>query len=686
MPVDESSKFFQLHNNMETMANIGGFWYQPELEKLSWTRQLKRIHGVAEDFQPTYAKAMAFHLPAHRLFVDQLVTESLESGGSWSTESEIERADGNRRWVAISAEVTTDEEGYITLFGSMQDITAKKRRLAQLQEQAGTLKSTLDNLLDAVITIDSDGLIKHFSQPAEKMFGYSAAEVKDKNVSVLMPEPYASEHDNYMRNYQRTGKARIIGIGREVTAQRKSGETFPADLAVTEVKQAGATHYVGIIRDITQQKENVKRLEYLANFDELTGLPNRHRFLDLVDHQLEQQMPVLVAAINIDYFNRVNTLNGHAEGDRVIKMIATRLRKLLGKTGWIARDLGDRFWIGLPTDDSSHDPIKRLEYIHQQLRTPFVTENQGYYLTASVGVAYSTEDSEENASELLGMADAATNKARNLGRDCISVYRAEIKTDVKRDLEIESQIRHALGQGQFECWLQSKVVADGSIDGAEALVRWRRADGQLVRPDEFIPVAERLKLMIPIGMEMLQQVARVIHQLVAARVPQSIAVNVSPVEFLASNFVDNVEQIFSEEGASLSLLTIEITESLLVSGEEQVQQTMQQLRLHGVTFSIDDFGTGYSNLVRLQRLPINELKIDRQFVQQAEINPKHKALLDAMLSMAKALDMKSVAEGVETAEQADYLLARGADYLQGFYYAKPEPSRSWLDQQLKAQR
>ncbi|WP_417440172.1 putative bifunctional diguanylate cyclase/phosphodiesterase [Idiomarina abyssalis] len=669
----------ELLTSVETMANIGSFWYEPATEHLYWSRQLREIHGITDNEPINYEKAMAFHLPEYRENIKQLVAQSLEFNRSWSAESCLEDTAGHIHWVTITGVTKQLESGETVLFGAIQDVTEKKHRLQQLQEQTSALRSTLDNLIDAVITIDSKGIITNFSAPAERMFGYSEAEVKGNNVSMLMPEPYAREHDRYIEAYQETGRARIIGIGREVQGKRKNGEVFPIDLAITEVSRAGEAQYIGVIRDITEQKENARKLEYLANFDEQTGLPNRHRFLDLVEKRLESNRAIVVAAVNMDYFNRVNTIHGHEEGDRVIQLIAQRLRETIGDSGWIARDLGDRFWVGVMRD-STQAGLEVIRKLHDALREPFKTKFQTHYLTASIGVGLSGGD--ENASELLSLADTATSNARHNGRDQIAVYEAEISESVVADAKTEVALRAALGKRQFECWLQSKVDTQGVIRGAEALMRWRNENGELVSPAQFIPVAERLQLIIPMARELLQQVAFTLNKLKTQGLDDNIAVNVSPVEFLQSDYVETVQQIFAEYDAPLSQLTMEITENLLLADAEKVQQTMARLAELGVVFSIDDFGTGYSNLLRIQQLPITELKIDREFVQLAEVNEKHMGLLMAMLNMARSLSVSSVAEGVETAEQVKLLGENGADLLQGFYFARPVHYKTWLDERL----
>jgi len=563
------------------------------------------------------------------------------------------------------------------------EINTSQERVRLAGEDISDLKRlVLDSLLDGVIVIDARGMIQHFTKPAEAMFGYQAAEVVGHNISMLMPEPDASAHDGYMDNYLRTGKRKIIGIGREVEGLRKNGSTFPMDLGVTELQRNGQRYFIGTVRDISKQRETHAQIEFMSNHDKLTGLPNREKLIYDLEAMLEKT-PVCVAAINLDFFNRINTVHGYTEGDNVLHVIASRLHNHIDNRCLIARDLGDRFWVVIGTENSTVEAGQdKLNRMLEVIRQPVETDMGIHFLTGSAGMVVSK--SSATALELLSQAEAAVYQAKLQGRDCISMYEPMMRSKVAEDYALELALRQAIENGEIETWIQSKVDQHKQIASAEVLMRWRRTDTageqQVVSPGVFIPMAERLGLIVPMGRQMMREVAKTLgllrqHQ---ATAHISIAMNVSPRQFLDQNFVSDLSAAFSAFDAPLECLIIEITENLLLKNLDDVYDIMQRLSSQGVRFSIDDFGTGYSNLKRLQQLPIHEIKIDQSFVQGAADNAKIKAILDAIIVMSRSLEMQTVAEGVELESQADYLTEKGCDLLQGYLYSRPAPLKDWL--------
>lgn len=544
---------------------------------------------------------------------------------------------------------------------------------------ANQLNTIINNLLDGVITIDEKGIICGFSKPAERMFGYQDHEVIGHNISMLMPQPYAREHDSYLESYHQTGVKKIIGIGREVEARRKDGSVFPIDLAVTQTETELGRRYIGTVRDITLQRENAERIEYLSFHDRLTGLANRNSLTQALDQWLPKQRVTLLA-LNLDFFSRINVVFGHGIGDSLLQETAKRLdRHRLGGS-LLAKDLGDRFWLALPEEAYNGKPrgyfLSQIEKLLSVLRQPFTLDNQDYYLTASIGAVFAEPG--QNSFDVLNGSETALQQAKEWGRDQYSVYQPRMTSSILRDYRLEVGLRNAIRTGKgLECWLQSKVNADYQTTGAEALMRWRDDKDQMISPEVFIPVAEHLGLIIELGDWMATEVARTIASL-PAESTYRIALNVSPKQFLQPHFVPKMQRIFAQQGANLHGLIIEITENLLLSRVEQVQKVMDEFAAFGVSFSIDDFGTGYSNLSRLQQLPVSELKIDRQFVQGAFRNEREGALFQAMLQMAKSMQLTTVAEGVESKEQADHIRKSGCDLQQGYYFSRPMPAKDWL--------
>lgn len=664
----------KLLKHIERYAGVGIWWWLVGSDTVYWSDKTCDIFRVPTRTTPTLDEAITFYVLESRDRVSRELEQSLSSSQPFQFDAAIVDASGQAKHVESAGDVLDTEHGQL-LFGTIVDVTGQKDHLLKLENQSVSLKAILNNLLDGVITIDDKGIVKAFSQPAECMFGYSAEEVIGNNIKMLMPEPYAREHDNYLSNYHDTGNKKIIGIGREVAAKRKDGTIFPIDLAVTQTDTHEGRRYIGTIRDITIQKENAERIEHLSFHDALTGLPNRQSFIKSLEAWHYSTGGIAVLALNVDYFSRINTVLGYTAGNEALLEIAKRIDEARISGTVVARDLGDRFWLAVPVDKYQHKDAdffcSKTEKILAEIRRPMSIDGEPLYLTASAGLVLGKEGQEPY--ELMASAEAALEHAKKAGRDRVMSHEPSLSSDIVYDFQIEKGLRTALTQeNELECWLQSKVDRTGRVTGAEALVRWRRSD-TLVSPDDFIPIAEKTGLIKPLGLWMAGQVAKAISE-----TGLNIALNVSPQEFLSETFVHQLRTRFEQYSGALELLTIEVTENLLLSDVDVVTERMNELKQLGVHFSIDDFGTGYSNLARLQTLPVSELKIDKQFVPSLDSTCQSKALFEAMMAVGKAMQLSIVVEGVETKEQSEYIATIGTAVQQGYYHARPKPANEWI--------
>lgn len=540
-------------------------------------------------------------------------------------------------------------------------------------------KAIFDQLLDAVLVTDLEGQILTLNAAVSRLFGYSEAELLGQNVTILMPSSLARQHDQMMRqaSKQIDTQPRVIGKTRELEARRRDGTLFPVTIHLSRVQWQGQIRYVATLRDISAEREAAETIEALSLFDDATGLPNRSHFLRLVDHVL-QTRSIKVIAINMDFFNRVNIVHGYEEGDHILRVIGRRLERFVADfNGFVGKDIEDRFWLAVPVDDDAPGEFnhERTRALLALLRQEVIVNGRRYFFTGSVGMAKAQRGAE--ATQLIANAETAVHEAKALGRDQYSEYKHVMTSQVVHEFRLEEQLRHALEKGQLECWLQSKVDQAGHWVSAEALVRWRYYD-EFIPPFEFIPLAERLGLILPIGEFMLASVAKILAEIKDVAPGFQIAVNVSPRQFRSEKFAQMVLSTLNRFQAPPENLQLEITESLLVHDIEHVKRTMETLRAAGVSFSIDDFGTGYSNLRRLQWIPVSEVKIDRAFVEGGLQSERGQALLDTILLMGENLGMQRVAEGIETQAQFDFLRSRGCQQYQGFFFHRPEPAKSWL--------
>ena len=440
-----------------------------------------------------------------------------------------------------------------------------------------------------------------------------------------------------------------------------------------------AYRMVGSIGDITQRKNYESKLLHQANYDYLTGLPNRVLAMDRLTDSLlrarHHHSSVAVLFVDLDNFKKINDTLGHDVGDHHLKEISQRLHYCVGGEGTIARLGGDEFLVILPDFPDK----KAIENVCLRLldvtSQPVMIRGYEFFTSASIGIAVFPDDSSD-PTELLRNADSAMYQAKATGKDRYCYFTPEIGELSVKKLAMEGHLRHALERNQLSLHYQSIIdVASGQIIGAEALLRWDSPEYGRVSPDVFIPLAEESGLIVTFGDWVLetacQQVAQWQKQIAH---PFHIAINVAFPQFRDGQLVKTVKRVLEESQLDPDSLELELTERLLMEDEQGCGEALAELRDMGVKLSIDDFGTGYSALTYLKRFPVNTLKIDRSFVSDINFTPESPALISAIIVMAHALGIKVVGEGVETEVQESFLNKEGCDYVQGFFYSKPVPS------------
>ncbi|MCK7460166.1 GGDEF domain-containing phosphodiesterase [Idiomarina aminovorans] len=667
----------QLLEKTENLTKSGSWCIDVEANTLFWSLHTYELFERSSHEPPSVDEAVKYYCSPYDQIILDAIDNAVEKSKPWCLKAQVITEKGTTKWIKTCGSVFESVAGKTFLFGSIQDISSSHANLTELERQTVALNTILDNLVDGVITIDSKGIIQGFSKPAERIFGYQASDVIGTNVKILMPQPYRREHDQYLKNYNKTGKKKIIGIGREVIGARKDGSTFPIELAVSETDTPNGKRFIGMVRDITQQKKAAEKIEFLSHYDELTRLPNRTRLIEQVE-TWGAEAKITVACINIDYFRRINSVLGESVGDEVLAVVAERIKLNVDANALLAKDLADKFIVAFT---HAHCPeqasLAQIQSLLPLMREPVQTSHSHkIHVTVSIGIA--TLNKGTNSNHALVNAESALASAKAQGRNRLSIYQELMQSNLQHDYALETALHNELEcidtgcETGLKCWLQSKVGRDYKTLGAEALIRWQLGD-RMVPPDEFIPLAEQLGLIVPIGHWMLEQVAQVIKE-----TNKPVAINVSPKEFLHEGFTAQIFETMNRVGAPTERLIIEITENLLLQQHQKVLSIMKTLDQAGVKFSIDDFGTGYSNLSRLQWLPVSELKIDKEFIQSAFESERDRNLLDSIILMAKQMRVSIVAEGVETGLQATYLKDSGVDLQQGFYFHKPQPEKDWI--------
>ena len=431
--------------------------------------------------------------------------------------------------------------------------------------------------------------------------------------------------------------------------------------------------------EIKVRKYAEQRAEFISKWDQLTGLPNRAmllEYLSLEEVAARNEYSALLL-VNLDRLQIINETLGHHVGDEILKQAAYRLFAYNEKFGMLARFSGDEFLINLKSlgDDlgrATRQAGNMGERILHLFRQPYLIDAKPHIGSVSVGlVVYQAH--EDDINDVLKRVDMAMRGAKLAGRNTMKFFEPAMEESLQYRTRTERELRHALDEGQFEVFYQKRVRHDGNIIGAEALLRWNHPGRGLICPLEFIPIAEETGLIVPIGKWVVEEVCRQLKKWEGREKTGKliVSVNVSGLEFAQKSFVANLRRILDETRINPSLLLIEVTESMLMDNVEDAIVKMNELRHLGVTFGLDDFGTGYSSLSYLKRLPINELKIDKSFVQDLGVDPNDEAIIRTIIEMSKSLGMNVIAEGVENASQRNMLEKYGCYHYQGYLFGKP---------------
>ena len=593
---------------------------------------------------------------------------------------------GERRHVSLSCEIIQlDGESWILTY--LTDITARKLWEADLRIAATAFESQ-----EAMLVTDASGVILRVNQAFIDSTGYSAHELVGKTPAVLRSGRHTPEFYKAMWR-QIAEEGHWQG---EIWDRRKNGEIYPKWLSISSVKDESGmvTHYVGAHHDITERKVAEERINALAFYDQLTGLPNR----TLLRDRLQQAMAGserdascgALLFIDLDNFKTLNDTQGHEQGDRLLKMVAGRLREVIRETDTAARQGGDEFVVVVSGLGDETVAALAAEHVAEKLLAvlvqPYVLGNVVHRSSASIGVTLFMGQ-RFSSDELMKQADLAMYKAKAAGRNVVRFFDPAMEAAVQARASLEHDLRTALDVGQFLLHFQPQVRHDGSISGAEILLRWQHPARGMVSPADFIPLAEETDLIVPIGYWVIESACRLLAEWVANpdRQHLTLAVNVSARQFDQPDFVDRVLGIVERSGAPAQRLKLELTESIMAGDVHAIIGKMRRLRAAGIGFSLDDFGTGYSSLSYLKLLPLDQLKIDQSFVRDVLTDANDAAIARTVVALAGSLGLEVIAEGVETAEQRDFLAASGCYNYQGYYFSRPLPLAAFDDFLLSLQ-
>lgn len=562
-----------------------------------------------------------------------------------------------------------------------EDVRDAERAIAEAAERD---RAVLDTAVDAFALIDERGTVLKVNAALLEMFGYTEEDLIGQNVRILMNGRDSRLHDGYLARYRETGEARLLGEGREVIARRSDGAHFPVRLSVSETVVSGRRAFAGFLHDLTEEKAAADRIHRLAYYDERTGLPNRvafRRFLgDLAG--LSRRSPgarYLVLQFVVDGYNEIVGSLGAAFGYGVIVGVAERLNGRLGPTEMLARTNSDRFGAVLgDASKFSEADLRRL--VETLVGEPLTIGDVKLPVSLSVG-AMVYPDHAPDPRMAFSILDGLTAGAAARGSRQIQLCSTSAVREIQSRTGLLLGMREALERGEFRLYLQPQIrLADRTLAGAEALIRWQRGDGSFVPPGRFIPVAENTDLMERITDWVLAETMRFNRAWHAKHGTHlRTGINISAREFSAPDFVDRIARRADVFDVPPQAVELEITETVLMADTAIAASRLGELRDRGFEVAIDDFGTGYSSLGQLVAMPASRLKIDRSFVSGIESANGKREVCRFVVQLAHGLDVPVIAEGVETAQEAELLRAMGCEEAQGYHFARPIAAESLLE-------
>jgi diguanylate cyclase (GGDEF)-like protein/PAS domain S-box-containing protein len=621
------------------------------------------------------------------------MTEERRLTGRTRGELTVLRDDGSRFEAEFSSVLYPDSQGRMLSSSIMRDITQRRQLEARLEASLELLNRLAQRVPGVIYQYrlwpDGRSCFPFASEGIENIYEVTAAEVRE-DATPVYSRIHPDDVDAIAVSIQDSADTLLPWHQEYRVVLPRQGVRWRLGDAKPERLADGSTLWHGFITDITQRRRQEEQTYWLAFFDSLTSLPNRRLMVDRIGQALasarRHQQNGCLLFVDLDHFKRINDARGHAVGDTLLQQVAQRLTGVLRAQDTVARIGGDEFVLLVP--DLGEDPevasrsaMAVAEKVREVLDHPFDIDGQLYGSSGSIGITVFPK-ADESVEDLVREADTAMYRAKESGRNRISFYHADMQAEVEEALALENDLKEAITRSELLLHVQGQFDRDGSLAGAELLLRWQHPQRGMIPPGQFIPLAENTGLIARIGEWVLEQAARALARLAGCGSDLSLSINVSPLQILSEAFVDRVRNILLDTGAPAERLIFEVTEGLFIKNYALAVERMRDLMALGIRFSIDDFGTGYSSLSYLKSLPLNEIKIDRTFVQGIPDDADDIALVNMILVLSQHLGKRVVAEGVETAAQAEFLLNSGCDALQGFLLARPEPFEPWVTRQL----
>ncbi|MFZ6645562.1 bifunctional diguanylate cyclase/phosphodiesterase [Undibacterium sp. TJN25] len=595
---------------------------------------------------------------------------------SWQTEFRLRRLNGQVRWLYIDALPEPEPDGGMLWHCFITDITERKQAEHDLQIAAFTFESQ-----EGIFVTDANWTILRMNQAFNRITGYENADLLGRK-----PPIYKSKQQDraYFDNIAELLKENKFWQG-EMWSKRKNGDIYPQMITLTAITNAEGevSNYIASFTDISRHKSYEEEIRNLAFYDSLTQLPNRRLLMDRLQHLISlskrSDNHSAILFIDLDNFKTLNDTRGHDAGDLLLVETASRLQTCVRDSDTVARLGGDEFVVVLEElsivrDEAVQQADRIANKIRMLLSEPYHIMDFEHHGSSSIGVCL-FHGGDITVKDLFKRADTAMYEAKTSGRDAVRFFDPAMQAVLVVRMMLESNLRVALAQNQFKLYYQVQVNADGQLIGAEALLRWIHPDRGFISPAEFIPLAEETGLIVPIGNWVLETACAQLKKWEAKEDTRhlTLAVNVSAKQFQQVDFVEKLRSMLLRTAINPTRLKIELTESTILDNVDSTTAKMHELRELGIAFSMDDFGTGYSSLAYLQRLPLNQLKIDRSFVRDISDDENDATIVRAIISLGVNLGLNVIAEGVETLAQRSFLIEHDCHAFQGYLFSKPLP-------------
>ncbi|MBI3283784.1 MAG: EAL domain-containing protein [Burkholderiales bacterium] len=610
------------------------------------------------------------------------IRQAMRSMSAWQSEFRLRRLDGSVRWLYIDGLPEREADGAMLWHCFVTDITERKQAEQDLRIAAYTFESQ-----EGIFVTDADWKILRLNQAYTRITGYSGADLLGQR-----PPMHKTKHQDkaFFENIASTLREQKFWHG-ELWNRRKNGEVYPQMITLTAItdQRGEVSNYIGSFTDISRHKGYEAEIRNLAFYDSLTQLPNRRLLMDRLQHLISlsnrNDSHSAILFIDLDNFKTLNDTRGHDAGDLLLVETAARLHTCVRDSDTVARLGGDEFVVVLEELSSLRDEAllqadRIAEKIRLALSQPYQITDFEHHGSSSIGVCL-FHGGDSTVKDLFKRADTAMYEAKTSGRNAVRFFDPAMQAILVVRMLLESNLRVALANNQFQLYYQVQVNADGKLIGAEALLRWEHPDRGFISPAEFIPLAEETGLIIPIGLWVLETACAQIRQWEASPATRhlTLAVNVSAKQFQQTDFVETLSEIVQRHAIDPTRLKIELTESTILDNVDATTAKMHQLKKLGIAFSMDDFGTGYSSLAYLQRLPLNQLKIDQSFVRDLSHDENDATIVRAIISLGVNLGLNVIAEGVETSAQRAFLIEHNCYAFQGYLFSRPLPLAGFLE-------